>query len=366
MDYTYKLETTANSFLTLEDIFNKDGINVFYILCYHVTTDAKYPFLQFLIDKTPFCNGLIKENFTLPYVMFSDLTNSIENLVLNRVKSALMSINCDPSKVESEMYKGILYDKYDTPYALINITDINISGLQLSRDSVSWFVLPSEIINNQTILNIELDQQVVELFLSVPDLGLLINSQTNEPFNIPDVVYTGSEYKNTQFHSIFGESKQKPYDNCGYYYFFYRTLEDAIKDGGWIKEGGDKKINKDDSSLTHHSSGRLLVEKEKEKENGNEYGRYISGGITRYALFIEGKMHLEPNSTFSLTDDIIKSMYSEPSITICYSGEHEIKPDVLVKEYNSFFPLSYHLLNKSLLDANYSPRLRNSKKIWIQ
>jgi hypothetical protein len=94
----------------------------------------------------------------------------------------------------------------------------------------------------------------------------------------------------------------------------------------------------------------------------NVYGRYISGGINRYALFIEGNMYLEPNEEFSLTDQDISAKYPEPCLIIGYLGEHKIKPTVLVKEYSSFFPLSYHLLDKSALGDSYK---KEEQKIYI-
>jgi hypothetical protein len=82
MDYTYFLETQANKNITLDDFSNKNSMNVFYILCYHVNNEAKYPFLQFMLEKIPFCNNFIKEQFTLPFVLFDNHTN-LENIVLN-------------------------------------------------------------------------------------------------------------------------------------------------------------------------------------------------------------------------------------------------------------------------------------------
>jgi hypothetical protein len=62
---------------------------------------------------------------------------------------------------------------------------------------------------------------------------------------------------------------------------------------------------------------------------------------------------MEAGREFGITDDIIESLYPEPCIIICYSGEHEIKPDILVKNYESFVSLSYHKLNKNLLDESF-------------
>jgi hypothetical protein len=98
-------------------------------------------------------------------------------------------------------------------------------------------------------------------------------------------------------------------------------------------------------------SGRLIVE--------NEYGKYIKGGINRYALFVEGKLHMEEEEEFSLTDEIIEEQFNDDCIIICYSGEHKLKSDILVKNYKNFIPLSYHYLNKALLDDQFIELKKN-------
>jgi hypothetical protein len=345
--YTYFLESLSNNNIEAKDITNNDSLhNFLYILCYHVTDTTKYPFLQFMMEKIPFCNNFIKEQFTLPFVLFNNTTN-IEEFVIDKVKTSLKSIGCDNTKVTSEMYKGIVVDETSgsRPYALVNITGLDISGLGLCRNSPIWFGLPSEIINTKSICNIDIDEEVTELFTNVPHLGLLSDPITSSTFILPDVAYTGGEYKNVEFSSVFGNIKSKEYDSCGEYYYFYKSFKDAIRYGGWTKNGGTQKIDKTDKEQTHNSSGRLVVD--------NEYGRYINGGINRHAVFIEGNIHIESGSEFLLTDNYIETSYPEPTINICYSGDHQIRPDILVKAYESFSSLSYHSLNKSVLDDSY-------------
>jgi hypothetical protein len=351
MDYSYSVENNAIPDITLADFSNKYGINMLHILCYHINTETKYPFLQFLVDKIPYCNNMIKEQFALPYVMYTDCSSSVSELVLDRVKSALFNMNCDDSSVTNDMYKGIFYDQYNVNYALVNLGKTDINALQLGRDNTSWFVLPSEIINGKEVLNIGIDEQLVDLFLNNPQLSLLTNVETNEPFIIPDVAYTGDEFKRTQFHSIFGVSKQKVYNSCGQYFYFYRGLDGAVRDGGW--------------------SQNALVYNEARYESvfvDNEYGRYKKGGITRYAVFVEGKMYIESGDEFSLTEDDIEELYPDPCIIICYSNSNQNqkqKQDLLIKNFNSFFPISCHELDKRQLSESNDLNNQN-KRIWIQ
>ena len=247
------------------------------------------------------------------------------------------------------MYKGIFHDFIDQPYALIDITGIDISGLFLTRSSLVWFVLPSEIINTKQICNIDIDLETVNLFTNIPKLGVLINPITSQPYINPDAVYTGGDIKMVEFNSSFGINKSKIYNTCGEYYYFFRSFSNSIKYGGWIKEGGTQVI--DSATNNYSSTGRLLID--------NDYGRYFIGGINRYALFTEGNFHLEKEAYFTLTDQDIDKMYPEPCIIICYSGLYNYDPDVLVKNYNAFVPLTYHKLNKDLLGDYFIPEKTN-------
>ena len=348
MDYTYLFEKKANINLQLNDIFKGDQMNVLYILCYHINTEAKYPFIQFMVDKIPYCGGLIKEQFTLPYILYPDLSKSIPEMVLEKTKLALKSNQCNIENVNEGMYKGLILDKFDKYYALVNITGIDISGLYLSRNSETWFCLPSEIINQEKICNIDVDEELVELFSDIPELSLLTNLKTNSCYIIPDVVYTGGEKKTVEFNAVFGKPKTQEYSNSGKYYYFYRSFKDVIKEGGWIKKGGDKVIDKTNNEFACNEAGRLLI------DNDNEYGKYINGGINRYALFVEGKIYIETGEELGLNDETIDSLYSDPCLIIAYMDKYLHKPNIQVKNYNSFYPLSYHDLNKELLGEKYS------------
>lgn len=343
MEYRYLLEEKANKNLSVDDIINNKDMGVLNILCYHIENQHKYPFLQFMMEKVPYCNNIVKEQLTLPYVFIRDSSKEIEDIVLERVKSGLDILGCDSDKVTKDMYKGIVFGDEYLPYALVNITGIDIYGLNFMRQTTCWFVLPSEIINTGKVCNIDIDNDIINLFQDIPHLGHLTEAITNEFYILPDSVYTGSELKQAEFYSIFGNNKKKIYDSCGEYYFFYRSFSDAVKDGGWLKDGVSEKIG-----------DRIIIE--------NNSNKYLCGCINRYALFVEGKIYLEMGKQFELTDEIIENLYPEPCIIISYSGDHEINPDMLVKKYESFVCLSYHKLNKNLLDDYF---IESNKKQYM-
>lgn len=342
MEYYYLLEEKANKNLSFNELSKNQDVCVLNILCYSIENDAKYPFLQFMMEKIPYCN-ITEEQFVLPCVFMRNNSRTIEDLVLEKIKINLKLIGCDSNLVIEDMFKGVLIaDDCGTPYVLVNITGIDVCGLNLSRQTTTWFVLPSEIINSKKICNINIDSDVVNFFTEYPQVSILQNKETKASYILPDAVYTGGEMKQVEFHSIFGNRKKKVY-NCGEYYYFYRVFGEAVRDGGWLREGSSNKI------------GDRVVAKEN--------GKYFNGGINRYALFVEGKIYLESNRVFSLTDWDIDAFYGEPCVIICYSGEYDINPDMLVKNYDSFVPLSYHKLDTYSLGDEYIET--NKKKYMI-
>ena len=82
MDYIYLFENHTKQNKDLEYIYdNINNYEFIYILCYHITNTTKYPFLQFMMEKIPFCNNFIKEQFTLPFVLLNKETMNETELV---------------------------------------------------------------------------------------------------------------------------------------------------------------------------------------------------------------------------------------------------------------------------------------------
>jgi hypothetical protein len=213
--------------------------------------------------------------------------------------------------ISEDMYKGIIFDNDQlTGYALVNITGKDICGLNFMRQTTNWVVLPSEIINNQQVLNIDIDENVIALFTNIREIGQLLNNKTNKYYILPDVVYTCDKHKESDFKSIFGNIKTKIYDNCGEYYYFYRSINtamnNAIKNEEWLN---------------------------------------------RYALFTEGKIYFENNKDFILNDEEIEYKYPEPCIIICYLDNNiNPAPDILTKYTKSSVCLSYHKIDKYYIE----------------
>ena len=303
MEYKYLLEERVNKNITFNDIVNEEGNCILNIICYNIETGYKYPFLQFMMEKVPYCNNVVKEQLIFPYIFIrKNQNNNIKDLVLEKIRMGLDVLKCN-NMISEDMYKGIIFDNDQlTGYALVNITGKNICGLNFMRQTTNWVVLPSEIINNQQVLNIDIDENVIKLFTNIREIGQLLNNKTNKYYILPDVVYTGNNHKESEFKSIFGNIKTKIYDNCGEYYYFYRSI---VKNGDWLN---------------------------------------------RYALFTEGKLYFEDNREFALNDEVIEYKYPEPCIIICYLKDNNTNPDILAKDTKSSVCLSYHILDEYYIE----------------
>jgi hypothetical protein len=158
MNYTYLLENNTDKHLSFNDIINDNDVSILNIICYYIDERYKYPFLQFMMEKIPFCNDIVKEEFILPYIFLTDTSINIQDAILQKIKFNLSLIDLDCNKINEDMYKGIVFiGDNEKPYALVNITGISVHCLNLTRNSLCWFVLPSEIINTKKVCNIDID-----------------------------------------------------------------------------------------------------------------------------------------------------------------------------------------------------------------
>lgn len=264
------------------------------ILCYAIQVNAKYPFLQFLMEKVPFCNNLVPEQFILPSIQPPTVGIDAETAVLQKVQELMNACSASPTK--GMEFQGFYHPTPDTPFAVVQVAGFT-EGLPISRQSKAWFLLPTEIINGGKCCNIPVDADVCRLFKQLPTLGVLADSN-QQSYILPDAVYTRNTWKQAQFQSIFNHVKSTPWKTCGYYYFFRYTMNDAIS----VENATDKSVE---------------------------------DAINRYALFVEGNMHLD--TPFTLTDEEIERDYPEPCILT--------SSVILVKNYEQFVCLSYHCIS---------------------
>ena len=307
MDYIYLTSQYCNPDTSISDIFSDLDNGQLYYICYHITTNGKYPFVQIMLQLR---DGL---SFNLPSVTIQsiNLEQDISDLILNKIKTDFKHLRCNTNLLSEDNYKGIFSDN-NKSYALIDVSSVDITCLQLLRSSSIWFALPTEIININSICDIPISEEVIHLFTYVmPELGVLYKTNDlKEQYLLPDIVYTSSTtIKQAEFQTLFGPSKEE------IYYHFNSSFLDLFKD-----------------ELTKAEA------------------------INRFALFIEDPIifDLELDDIKDI-DDIEDIVYEKCGLTTCIIIQN--MNILLVKEYELFQPLSYHLL-----DTNTEETLTNKIK----
>jgi hypothetical protein len=191
MNYTYLASQYCNLNTSALDIYSDLFKGQLHYICYHITTNSYYPFIQIMLE--------LKENeFISPYVTINNDSTSadISYLILRKVKTDLKKIRCNTETLTKLLvknaYKGIfsttknnLINRKVTEnennikmYALIDVSSVDISCLNLST---ICFALPTEIANINSICDIPISEDVIKLFTYLlPELGVLYKKNSGE------------------------------------------------------------------------------------------------------------------------------------------------------------------------------------------
>jgi hypothetical protein len=135
------------------------------------------------------------------------------------------------------------------------------------KEKQNWFwVCSTEIINNNSYMNIPIEQHVIDMFSNHPQIMVLQGD--TETIEMPVVLYTGANFCYTETMSKFGLRREPITSRYGPFYYF----TDLLYSFRWGCYDYKNTINLND-----------LTSKRKDGE------KHTSGGIMRYAVFA-GKM----------------------------------------------------------------------------
>ena len=314
MNYTYLASQYCTPNISALDIYSDLPGGQLKYICYHITTNSYRPFIQIMLAKTVSC-------FTCPSITINnDSTSSdISFLILRKIKADLKRLKCNTDILTKDAYKGIFSTcakSYafaikskskdpDTMYALIDVSSVDISSLHLSRSEPIWFALPTEIVNINSICDIPIAEDVINLFTYLlPELGVLYKKNSRDNYLLPDIVYTRSNLKQAEFQTLFGPSKHKRY------FHFCKSYMDAIEDA-------------------------VVTE-----DTVNRYALFIDNPITVGISNVKKDEKSEED-----LEDILNEKYSSSNCIIIQNWH------ILVKKYELFQPLSYHALNMETLNS---------------
>lgn len=329
------------------------------ILCvYRVNTTGKYPFLEYLLTNDGF------DRLSLPIIPIFTTFSKANLISYSKVfLSGVLQVsdfNIFDSKLEFDgfyEYDKNLYLFFDT-----TMCD-NLNHYFISNNL--YFVLSDEILNHRKICNIKINEETTKFFLNNDSINYLYD-KNNEAYENPIVAFVGKPtVDKINFTYTFGENSKDKLSMFGPYYYFTNFIN-SIRQGGWSDNYKPEKI-----------FNKLVTDNE---------GRYLKGGIVRFALFMGQTKYVE-NSPNDENDnsEIKKSRLEDPDLDKTYEtqtlriSDHDgiwtknydsvylgnielddgsfVKeaPLFVLKEYDRQIPLSHHFIDKTKLGDKFDP-----------
>ncbi len=342
-----------------ENMYSMENI---FLIPFRINFDGSKPFNTFMLY-----NDNINNNLCFPFLEKLNISfiNNFEFLK-TIIKCYLFSLNlkCDYESFEKNcIFKG-LYVYNNNIYLFIDLTKIDEKSDLIEKNNLYWFALVDEIMNKKHVCNIKIDENVINFFSNNSDF-LYLKNDNNEQIEIPTVVYSGAHDKMLYFTYLFGKTKGDSYNIFGSS-FYFTDFKNAIREGGWSSNYSDE-----------YKYGEKITE--------NENGKYIKGGIIRYAIFL-GNCHIVENLPNDKIDESeIKKMklndklnfdYNYEKMTLRVSdhdglwknnydsvflGDLELddgqkisyNPIYAIKDYENQISLSYHYINKKFLNNKF-------------
>jgi hypothetical protein len=331
------------------------------ILCvYKINTSGKYPFLQYLLLNNG-CNS-----FALPVLPNYSSFNKNNLITYSKVflSGILQVVNFEDFSSKT-VFDG-MYEYSNNLYLFFDISIYEINIDETYSYNPTRFALCDEILNHNSICNMPISHDTSMFFLKNKSINYIYDDK-NEAYENPVVGYVGKATpEKLNFILTFGESAKNKSAILGPH-FYFTDFYHAIRDGGWSKKYKPEYVN-----------DKLITD--------NEQGRYIKGGIVRFALF-SGKTKYIENMLNTPNDEseIKKQRLADPNLNQTYEmltlriSDHdglwskeydsaylcnieldngcllEEPPMLVTKEYNQQVPLSFHYIDKNKLHEKFNP-----------
>ena len=286
----------------MEDFKSTHFYGKVYLVPYCIITGGLYPFIQFishysgaLTENEEFKN-IIKfyEFFYTPYVNITESSNKLLNL-------ALIHLTDGTTTDFSKYFKGYI-NKSDDIFLFYDLTEVN-KDPTVTNINHTWLLHSCEILDKHSY-NTSIDSIITDFFTE-HSYFMYLRDEKNELYQLPQVGYSGSSFKNAEFRSVFGNPSSNDEESIfGKYYYFvdYNTALEEAK------------------------SEKNVVGKER---------KY--GGLNRYALF-GGKTTSFTDFSVKASEDGLSNDWSESYDSIYLEGL------LVLKKYEQQVPVSYHLV----------------------
>jgi len=286
---------SCNYFYSVEEIATKmyelpENCNELNVLCYHINNKIVEPFLLFMVKKDETTN-------TMDFFKILNDANKNNIYEIEKNVDALMK----HAGFINYLYHGIICDNFENYFVVIEIKNFESCNKNIILKNNIYFSLTTEIINYKKIFEFQINEKITEIFTNTPMLGILTTNDKNKKiYKLPDIAYKYTNKCQQNYYSIFGNEKEKIFENCDEYYFFNREY------------------------LTNLNNLDTIC-------------------CIKYAIFTDNQIYFENEEHFSLTDDEINEILLDnkyKTLFINYlNGNPEQNYDLLAVNYNSFISL---------------------------
>jgi len=317
------------------------------VCIFTIETSNMNPFLKFLLTLS-FKNHLVFPTFGLK-------DSSIEKMI-EYIKSLFDSSAVITYEGKTDINNTTqLWFKYSLNNKIIQQGNYD--------DKYKW-VLPYEIINLRKMLTFDIGDEVTRMFMNQRDLLFLRNDE-GSIYQTPIIGYYGNYYKRTKISAALGHMSESPDALFGPYYYF-NTYGRAMRYACWSTKREPTYIN-----------GELITNDQK--------GRYIKGGLVRYALFLDNYTSIvselsgkDQHNSLNINIDIKRGgdfdglidsneirkewMYYYDTIIDCryrdkitksYHQGHYADPTYVLKVFEKQTPLEYYYVDTNkVVDPN--------------
>lgn len=361
----YSFDGLKNLHTNMFDSIPKN-VSIGRICAYRVNNSKRSPFLEYLLYLNADSSALM-----FPELQFDEECTSVTNEIIkmNLLLTLLFGRCMTTSYTFIDYYKGY-YIKENEIIIFYDLTNMEMQLYDIYKESACWFCLVHEILNSGHMSGMKIASSAANLLTCESEYPFyVLRNELDVQYECPVVVYTGAPEKNLNFTYTFGVTKKDNNALFGPHYYF-TDFDNAVNQGGWSATG------KPESEFD-----RLLTD--------NEYGRYVKGGIVRFALFL-GRNKVQMNLITDGTDDsqtkkerlIDNHLDSRYEANLSQISDHDGKwandydsivahklelqdgsrlknaPIYACKNYEQFCPLSYHYLKKSTLGEKYDEQAK--------
>jgi hypothetical protein len=272
------------------------------IVPYSINKNGKYPFIEFMLNKTKEVDKYELTSDLKFYRFFYmnnldilEYSNNLLNISFSHIIDDLVDFN--------KYYKGYVSDK-NIVYLFYDCTEINKDSTATNFNNM-WVTVSKEIFNKYSY-DMSINSDVVDFFMNNYSFLYLMDTDGHS-YELPEVGYTGSSLKKAEFRSVFSNTKSDIDEIFGPYYYF-TSYDNAVEDA---------------------------VE---EKSKMNTIIKY--GGMNRYALFRGKSISFYD---YSNVDDNVNHNLFDSDWTADNDSIY-IENLIALKDYKQHVPLSYHLV----------------------